>query len=108
MVVVSDGGEPEPGDVNTAVPVEVVVAKSDVNGLLHAPGVPVLFTVDTPHIVPIRPVTSSPSMLSYCRSVHTGESHVTLMLLDSLTDGPAGSADVDLVAFVARDLVDNS
>ena len=94
--------------VNTAVLVEVVVVKADVDGLLHAPGVPVLFTVDTPHIVPIRPVTSSPSMLSYCRSVHTGESHVTLMLLDPLTDGPAGFTDVDLVALATWNLVDDT
>ena len=66
------------------------------------------FAVDAPHIVPIWPVTSSPGMFRYSRSVHTGESHVALVFFNSLSDGPAGFADVNPVALVTRDLVHNT
>ena len=107
-VVVTDGGEPETGYLYTVVSVDVVWAKSDVDGLLDPSGVPMRFVVDAPHIVPIGPVTSSPGMFRYRRSVHTGESHVALVLFDSLSDGPAGFADVYPVALVTRDLVHNT
>ena len=103
--VATDGGEPETGYVHTVVSVDVVRAKSDVDGLLDTSGVPMRFVVDAPHTVPIWPVTSSPGMFRYRRSVHTGESHVALVLFDSLSDGPAGFADVYPVALVTRDLV---
>ena len=46
MVVVSDGGETLPGDVNTVVPVQAAFAEADVDVSLMPPGVPVLLTVD--------------------------------------------------------------
>ena len=85
-VVATDGGEPETGYVNNVVSVDVVWAKSDVDGLFDTSGVPMRFVVDALHIVPIGPVTSSPGMFRYRRSVHTGESHVALVLFDSLSE----------------------
>ena len=89
-VVATDGGEPETGYVHTVVSVDVVRAKSDVDGLLDTSSVPMRFAVDAPHIVPIWPVTSSPGMFRYSRSVHTGESYVALVFFNSLSDGPPG------------------
>ena len=41
----ADGGEPEPGDVDAAVPVDAVSIQADVDGLLDASCVPMLVLV---------------------------------------------------------------
>ena len=65
VVVLADGGEPEPGDVNAAVPVDAVSIQADVDGLLDASCVPMLVLVHTLHAVLVGVVTSSPGVLGY-------------------------------------------
>ena len=48
-VVVSDGWKPESGDVNSAVPVDVVPLEADVDGFLVASGVPGVHTAHRPN-----------------------------------------------------------
>ena len=64
-VVLADGGEPEPGDVDAAVPVDAVSIQADVDGLLDASCVPMLVLVHALHAVPVGVVTSSPGVLGY-------------------------------------------
>ena len=65
VVVLANGGEPEPGDVDATVPVDVVSIQADVDGLLDASCVPMLVLVHALHAVPIGVVTSSPGVLGY-------------------------------------------
>ena len=65
VVVLADGGEPEPGDVDAAVPVDAVSIQADVDGLLDASCVPMLVLVHALHAVPVGVVTSSPGVLGY-------------------------------------------
>ena len=65
VVVLADGGEPEPGDVDAAVPVDVVSIQADVDGLLDASCVPMLVLVHALHAVPVGVVTSSPGVFGY-------------------------------------------
>ena len=65
VVVLADGGDPEPGDVDAAVPVDVVSIQADVDGLLDASCVPMLVLVHTLHAVPVGVVTSSPGVFGY-------------------------------------------
>ena len=65
VVVLADGGEPEPGDVDAAVPVDVVSIQADVDDLLDVSCVPMLVLVHALHAVPVGVVTSSPGVLGY-------------------------------------------
>ena len=65
VVVLADGGEPEPGDVDAAVPVDVVPIQADVDGLHDASCVQMLVLVHALQAVPIGVVTSSPGVLGY-------------------------------------------
>ena len=64
-VVLPDGREPETGDVDPVVPVDVVLLEADVDGLLDASGVPMLVLVQTLYTVPVGVVASSPDVFSY-------------------------------------------
>ena len=66
MIVLADGGEPEPGYVDAAVPVDVVPVEADVDSLLDSPGVPVPVLVHTLHAAQVGVVTSSPDVFGCC------------------------------------------
>ena len=66
VIVLVDGGEPEPGYVDAAAPVDVVLVEADVDSLLDSSGVPVLVLVYRLHAIPVGVVTSSPGVFSYC------------------------------------------
>ena len=59
-----DGREPETGDVDPVVSVDVVLLEVDVDSLPDA-GVPMLVLVQTLYTVPVGVLASSPDVFSY-------------------------------------------
>ena len=106
-VVFLDRGHPRFGNLNSAIPIDVIRVKSYVNSFLDHSGVPVRVLINKLYLVPKRVMAGLEGVLRNCGGLGTGESHIPVVFLDSLLHRSSCFPDLDISAFT-RNPVDHA